>query len=473
MTARAASRSLKSGKSRPRQTLIILGASGDLTGRLLLPGLGGLLAGPRGVDLTLIGVGIENWTQAQWQRRVKISFGAEACRTERVKALLAATRYVQADVTAAEDLRELLDSASGQVSIFFALPPAVTVKACTALTAIDLPRHVRLVLEKPFGTDAHSADELNELLTRLVPEHNVHRVDHFLGKSTVLNLLGFRFANRLFEPVLTSEHVERIDIVFDENLALEGRAGYYDKAGALIDMIQSHLLQVMAVLTMGPPATLDATDVRDRKAEILRATRIWHDDPVASSRRARYTAGTIGSRKVPGYTAEDGVDPALSTETLAEVALEVRTWRWAGVPIVLRSGKALGDLRKEAIITFKQAPLVPHGFHGTAAPERLRIGFTPEAMSLQINVNGPGDPTEIDPVELTVDFGPGALSAYGEVLAGVFDGDPSLSVRGDTAVDCWRIVQPVLDAWKADKVPLDGYRAGGTGPTKWKRALGS
>ncbi|MEJ7651061.1 MAG: glucose-6-phosphate dehydrogenase [Nakamurella sp.] len=473
MTARAAGRPRTTGKSRPRQTLIILGASGDLTARLLLPGLGGLLAGPRGVDLTLIGVGMDNWTQAQWLRRVKESFGADACRSERVKALLADTRYVEADVTAAEDLRQLLDSASGQVSIFFALPPAVTVKACTALTAIDLPRHVRLVLEKPFGTDAHAAKELNELLARLVPEQNVHRVDHFLGKSTVLNMLGFRFANRLFEPVLTSEHVERIDIVFDENLALEGRAGYYDRAGALVDMIQSHLLQVMAVLTMSPPPTLQAGDLRDRKAEILRATRVWNDDPIGSSRRGRYAAGAIGSRKIPGYTTEKGVDESRNTETLAEIALEICTWRWAGVPIVLRSGKALGDLRKEAIITFKPAPLVPKGFRGTASPEQLRIGFTPESMSLQINVNGPGNPLEIDPAEMTVDFGPGSLAPYGEVLAGVFDGDPSLSVRGDTAVDCWRIVQPVLDAWKADRVPLDSYRAGGAGPTKWKRALGS
>jgi glucose-6-phosphate 1-dehydrogenase len=288
----------------------------------------------------------------------------------------------------------------------------------------------------------------------------------------VLNLLGFRFANRLFEPVMSNLHVDRIDIVFDENLGLENRARYYDGAGALVDMIQSHLLQVMTLLTMDPPPTLSADDLRDRKAEILRATRVWNDDPKSASRRARYTAGTIGRRKLTAYSTSPGVDAGRNTETLTEVTFEVNNWRWAGVPITLRSGKALGERRKEAVVTFKPAPRLPSGFRGAAEPERLVIGLGPDELSLRINVNGPGDPLELDPVDLSVDFGPGELPPYGEVLAGVLDNDPGLAVRGDSAVDCWRVVAPVLKAWRADAVPLDTYPAGSKGPRNWKQSLG-
>ncbi|MDQ2846930.1 MAG: glucose-6-phosphate dehydrogenase [Actinomycetota bacterium] len=451
-----------------RQTLLILGASGDLTGRLLLPGVGGLLASHRGEDMFLLGAGMESWTQARWKARVRDSFATENAKGARITAVLADTEYVQADVTDPDALKALLDKVIGPVAIYFALPPAIAERACAALTKIELPADTRLVLEKPFGVDAPSARRLNTVLSRLVPEEHIFRVDHFLGKSTVLNLLGVRFANRLFEPVLNSEHVQRVEIVFDEDLGLEGRAGYYDNAGALVDMIQSHLLQVLAVMTMDAPPTLDAADIRDRKAEILRATRLWGDDPLTAGRRARYTAGTVGRRKLNSYASSPGVDPQRKTETLAEIALEVNTWRWAGVPFVLRSGKALGTQRKELCVTFKLAPRIPDGFTGKAQPEELRIGLDPAFMRLSLNVNGPGDPLQIDPVEVEVDFGPGELSPYGEVLLNVLDDDPALSVRGDSAVDCWRIVQPVLNAWRANEVPLDSYPAGSSGPRKWK-----
>lgn len=468
----APSATKRSTKPRARQTLIILGASGDLTGRLLLPGIGSLLASPRGSSLKLIGAGRDPWSQAQWRKRVKESFGTVGASGPLVQQAQADTEYHECDVTHPDDLGGLLARAEGQVSIFFALPPAVTVLACHALSAIGLPRRSRLVLEKPFGVDADSADELNDLLIRLVPERNIFRVDHFLGKSTVLNLLGLRFANRMIEPVLNRDQVAKIEIIFDEDLGLESRAGYYDTAGALRDMIQSHLLQVLSLLVMEPPPTLKADDLRDRKADILRATRIWGDDPVASSRRARYTAGTIGRRKLRSYASEAGVDGTRKTETLAEILVEVNTWRWAGVPILLRSGKALGAKRKEAVITFQRPPKLPQGFTGSDVPQQLRIGFGPDCMMLTMNINGPGDPFELGAIDLTADFGPGALSPYGEVLAGVLEGEPSLSVRGDSAVDSWKIVQPVLDAWAADRVPLDTYRAGSDGPRAWRKPLG-
>ncbi len=232
-------------------------------------------------------------------------------------------------------------------------------------------------------------------------------------------------------------------------------------------MIQSHLLQVLAVIAMEPPSTLDATDLRDAKAVALRATRVWEGDPGASSRRARYTAGTIDGVKLPSYEKEEGVDPARQTETLAEVTFQVDTWRWAGVPFTLRSGKALGERRREIVVTFKPARHVPKGLKGVKHPTKLRVMLAPDAMTLELNINGPGDPFEIERVSMSAEFGPGQLLAYGEVLEGILDGDPSLSVRGDTAVECWRIVAPVLSAWKKDDVKLDGYRAGSRGPSAW------
>ncbi len=448
--------------------LLLLGASGDLAGRLLLPALGQLMdAEPARRDVVLVGAGSEAWDAATWQDRVRTSFEAGKVSAETIDAVLATTHYRQADVTSVADLQQLVDAGPPPPALYFALPPAVTVRACTALKDVAIPTGTTLVLEKPFGTNQESAASLNQLLVQLVPEEQVHRIDHFLGRSTVLNLLGVRFANRLFEPMWSREHIERVDITFDEQLTLENRARYYDQAGALTDMIQSHLLQILALVAMDPPARVDATDLRDAKAQVLRACRLWNDDPVTAGRRARYTAGTIEGRDVPDYTAEPGVDPVRNTETLAELTVEIDNWRWAGVPFRLRSGKALAQLRKEVLITFKPLPHLPAGLHGDPVPDQLRLTMSPDRMALEMNINGPDDPMELDRVALSADLNPGRLPAYGEVLSGVLDGDPLLSVRGDTAEQCWRIVDPVLQVWRQQGAPMDSYAAGSDGPTGW------
>ena len=451
------------------QTLLILGATGDLTARLLLPGLGGLVASGFGEQLLLVGSGTEEWDDERWRARVTASFADAGAGGAAVDAFAERARYLRADVTKEPDLRALLDACEGSPTIYFALPPAVTEAACHALTGLGVPDDTRLVMEKPFGTDAAGAAALNDLLAKLVPEEQVFRVDHFLGMSTVLNILGVRFANRIVEPVLSAEHVDSVDVVFDETLGLEGRAGYYDSAGAMVDMIQSHLLQVMSLVAMEPPSTLDAADLRDARAQVLRATRVWDDDPVASSRRARYTAGEVDGRTLPSYVDEEGVDASHNTETLAEVVLAVDTWRWAGVPFRLRSGKAIGSPRHEAALNFKAPQHVPAGLTGCDQPNRLRIGVNPGGgkLRLDFNISGPGDPFEIDPVTLDADFGPGELPEYGEVLKGALEGDPTLFVRGDMAVDCWRIIEPVQQAWQRDEVPLEEYSAGSPGPDGW------
>ncbi|PZE78447.1 MULTISPECIES: glucose-6-phosphate dehydrogenase [unclassified Curtobacterium] len=452
-------------------TLLILGASGDLTKRLLLPGLATLLDVKQDWDIELIGAGVDELSDEDWKQRVRESFSSAECSGDRFEQIIAASHYRKTDVTSADDLGELLAQCSHAPAIYFALPPAITEQACEQLKGMDLPDGVRLAMEKPFGTDAASAEKLNELLHSFIPEERIHRVDHFLGRSTVLNLLGLRFSNRIIEPLLSSTHVESVDIIYDETLGLENRARYYDHAGALTDMIQSHLLQVLAVVAMEAPATLDADDLRTQKQLVFRAVKPWGDDPATAGKRARYTAGTVGDRQLPSYVDEDGVDPANQTETLAQMTVEVANWRWAGVPFTLRSGKALGEPRREIVINFRPSPHVPDGVGGEHEQDRLRIWIAPDEMSLELNVNGPGDPYVVDRAKLETKFNPGRLTAYGEVLAGVLEGDATLSVRGDSAVQCWRIVQPVIDAWRNGESPIDEYPAGSHGPSNWDNLL--
>ncbi|WLQ06438.1 glucose-6-phosphate dehydrogenase [Arthrobacter oryzae] len=453
------------------KTLLILGASGDLTGRLLLPGLARLAAKGRADGLTLVGAGSDPWSQEQWLERVETSFAdsnsqADTAGRRELKRIAETTRYHQLDVTAGGGLASLLAGLEAPVAVYFALPPHVSQKACEVLAPEEVPAGTRLVMEKPFGSSEESARHLNETLAALVPEDHIHRVDHFLGKATVLNILGLRFANTFLEPIWNRGHIEKVEVIFDEDLALEGRARYYDSAGALRDMIQSHLLQIMALMAIEPPASVDERDLRDAVATLLRASSIKAPYR-ASTRRARYTAGSIDGRKVPDYAKEAGVDAARNTETLAEVQVDIDNWRWQGVPFILRSGKALGAKRKEAVVTFKPVPHLPKGFTGVDSPNQLRIGFGPDTLQFDVDVNGPGNVLSLDRATLNAELSASDLLPYGEVLEGVLTGDPLLSVRADTAEDCWRIIEPVIKAWGRGSVPLEEYAAGSSGPDGW------
>ncbi|MCJ8503739.1 glucose-6-phosphate dehydrogenase [Kocuria flava] len=449
-------------------TLVVLGATGDLTSRLLLPGLGRLLTEQPRRRIRLIGADLAPLEAEQWTGTVRASFASVEAAGPAVDHVLDHTDYLVTDASSARDLGRVLAAATGIPALYFALPPAVTAEAVGALHQVGLPAGTVLALEKPFGTDRDSAAALNRRLTSLVDEDQVFRVDHFLGKSTVLNILGLRFTNYLFEPLLNRDHVAKVEIVYDEQLGLENRAGYYDRAGAMVDMIQSHLLQVMALITMDAPPSVHAADLRTAKAEALRAVRPFAGDPVSASRRARYTAGTIGDRRLPSYIDENGVDPERGTETLAEVTLESTTWRWSGVPFVLRSGKALGAARREIAITFRQVPQLPAGLDGQLEPTVLRICLGPDAMVLELNVNGPGDPFFLDRGRLTAQFGAGRLNPYGEVLHGILERDPSLSIRAEGAEHAWEVVDRFREAWRSGTVPLEEYPAGSSGPHTWR-----
>lgn len=445
-------------------TLMIFGASGDLTSRLLLPALGQLLTTEPKRTVRLIGAGMDDWADEKWREVVQSAFASADAEDamSRVEA-----EYHRADITAAADLKALLSGVKAPLALYFAVPPAVASDACDAMASIELPKGVVLALEKPFGVDENSARALNERLALLVPESQVFRIDHFLGRSTTLNLLGVRFANRVLEPLWSATDIESVAITYDESLGLEGRAGYYDHAGAFVDMIQSHLLQVLAVFAMEEPTTLDEVDFRAATTAVLRATSVWDDDPVRNSHRARYTGGSVDGRTFPSYVDEPGVDPARNTETLGAATFEVHNARWAGVPFTLRSGKAIGEPSREIVVRFRPVRHVPGGLRGDAAGAVLRFSLGTAEISLELNVNGEADPFELERTTMSAVLGPGALRAYAEVLSCILDADPVLAVRGDAAEQCWRIVQPVLDAWKDDTVPLEEYAVGSGGPDGW------
>jgi len=451
-----------------KRTLIIFGATGDLASRLLLPGLGTFLQSGRAVPVQLIGTGRSARSEEQWKDIVTKSFASQDVKGSEVDETLASTQFIQGDPTDPEHLKALFAAAEFEPVLYFALPPQIASDICEALQQVELPEGTTLAFEKPFGTDVASAEALNETVLKLVPEERVHRTDHFLGRTTVLNIIGLRFANRLFEPIWNADNIEKVDVFYDETLGLENRAQYYDEAGALVDMIQSHLLQILGLVTMDAPSAIDAVEFRSSLARVLRSTRLKGDDATVASRRAVYTAGTIDGKDLPSYQEENGVDPSRQTETLAEISVEVDTARWKGVPFTLRSGKALGASRKEVLITFKPVTRLPSGLTGRPKTDTLRIVLNPDEIELTVSANGGGNPFEMGQVTLSSSFADGELTPYGEVLNGIFHDDPLLSIRGDVAERCWEIVEPVVAAWKANEVPLEEYRAGSRGPADWE-----
>lgn len=441
--------------------LVVLGATGDLTKRLLLPGLAQALQGAPDQRLTLIGAAEQ--AAPRWEEVVRAAFAAAQADGPAVVHCLETTRYEQLDATSASDLARLLTMLSGQTCLYFALPPAVTERACVALTEIDLPSDLLVALEKPVGTDLPSARRVNRLLARLAPEEHIFRVDHFLGMPGVLNLVGLRFGNRLFEPVWNREHIERIEIVFDEALGVEGRADFYDTTGAARDMIQSHLLQVMAVLMMDPPSRLDDTELRTNAGNVLRATHIWDDDSRSSVVRGRYTSGCVGDISLPSYVDEPGVRSERDTETFAQFVVEVDSWRWNGVPVVLRSGKAIGGPRQEIRVVFKQQPHVYGPFCERVERNVLRVGFEQEEVTLEVNVGNPSRVTALQRVQLRAAAEQTHVSAYGNVVRWLLEGNPAFMVRADGAEQGWRIVDTALAEEGCS--PLLEYPAGSTGPS--------
>jgi glucose-6-phosphate 1-dehydrogenase len=438
--------------------LVLFGASGDLAGRFLLPALATLRAQGHLPDgFSVVGSARERWDDQAFRRHAaeRLAEHAGDVPPEHRDALTRSLRYRPADLADPEDVATVISLAGGgPVAAYLALPPALFGATVTALCDARLPTGSRIALEKPFGESLPDAVELNGILARAAGEAGeraVFRVDHVLGMATVQNLLALRRHDPVLAAVWDAEHIEQIEVRWEEDLALEGRAGYYDGVGALKDVMQNHMLQVLCLLAMEPPAGPSERELRDAKSAALRAARPPGPDQAAlRTRRARYGAGNIGDRAVPAYVDEEGVDPDRGTETFAEVVLELDTPRWEGTRFVLRAGKALGDRRKEAIVRFRVT-------EREGGPDELHIGLDgPVDVTLRL--------TGMAPMMLSGPPPTSDLPPYGHVLLDLLDGGSTLSVRGDGAEEAWRVVEPVLVAWRQGHVPLEEYAAGSDGP---------
>ena len=396
--------------------------------------------------------------------------------TLRQRPLAEATRYVSSEFSDDEGEDSVVGclnkldreyGTAGNRVHYLAVPPAAFL---TIVEKLGERRSAqgwrRLIVEKPFGHDRASAQELNETVLRHFAEEEVFRIDHYLGKETVQNMLAFRFANGMFEPIWNRNYIDYVQITAAEDLGIGTRAGYYDKSGALRDLVQNHMLQLLALLCMEPPVTFSADEVRDEKAKVLHAI-----EPPKATVRAQYTAGMAEGKEVPGYREEEGVPDDSRTETYAALRVEVDNWRWAGVPIYLRTGKRLARKVTEIAVTLKPVPHLAFQAEGSIGvlPNQLVMAVQPnEGVSLSLGAKIPGTRMRIRPVNMEFLYGTAFLSqspeAYERLLMDAMRGDATLFTRDDEVAAQWRIIDPILERWISEDGALPTYPAGSGGP---------
>ena len=437
--------------------LVIFGATGDLARKKLHPALYRLAAQGR-LQVPVIGVARSSWSDEQLREYARESVVTKLGRVpeEALEAYAKHLSYVSGDYgdpATYERIRESLGPARHPL-FYLAIPPSMFDRVIGGLMAAGLHEGARVVVEKPFGRDLASARMLNADLHRAFPESAIYRIDHYLGKETVQNLLAFRFANALLEPVWNRRYVAGVQVTMAESFGVEGRGAFYEEVGALRDVVQNHLLQVVALLAMEPPVGTDADAQRDEKVKVFRATSIVDPESVI---RGQYQ----------GYRDEAGVAPDSDVETYVALQLGIESWRWAGVPFFVRAGKRLDETALEAVIEFKGPPRLLFAEAGTPRPHpnhlRLRLGGGGEGIELSLQAKVPGETMETHAVPLSFSYGK-ALSeqaeAYERLLADAIEGRQALFARQDGVEECWRIIEPALRPIR----PVRTYPSGSWGP---------
>ncbi|KQO13001.1 glucose-6-phosphate dehydrogenase [Sphingomonas sp. Leaf242] len=474
----------KSVKPAPPTTLVIFGAFGDLTRRLLMPALINMTRlGLVGNDFHVLGVGIDEGND-QSLREALGTFDAKGGEGAGGKGdawarLKDRVGYLQGDFTHDDVYEQLKGRVKGNVAFYFAVPAKffgdiVDKLADHGLMAEAPHAFRRIAIEKPFGHDLASAQALNARILSKVGEAQIYRIDHFLGKETVQNIMTARFANMMIERVWNSDCIAHVQITAAETVDVGTRGKFYDATGALRDMVPNHLFQLLAMVAMEPPASFDAEAIRNEKGKVLKAVRVY--SPGKAKRngvRGQYTAGKVKGVDVPAYTASPDVAPDSKTETYVALKLMVDTWRWAGVPFYLRTGKAMTCRDTEIAITFKPVPFA--SFPGAAAdmlpPNRLIIQIQPdEGLSMDINIKRPGLEVATAPIALDFryadEFDIGHLTGYESLIYDLFVGDQTLFQRADAIEAGWAAVQPFLDLWAHDASMPKPYEAGTLGPAE-------
>src|SRR2546429_5888929 len=472
--------------------MVIFGATGDLTHRKLLPALYNLaLEHPLPAGFSVVGFARRPYTDEDFRQQALESINSysrqKPVNPQVWENFAAGIRYLQSafhDPAGYERLNNLLNEldqergTSGNRIFYLSTPPSQYPEIIQHLGAAGLNRNrkgwTRIIIEKPFGHDLESAIELNRQVGKVFREEQIYRIDHYLGKETVQNILVHRLANGIFEPVWNRRYVDNIQITVAESLGIEGRGAYYEEAGALRDMVQNHMLQLLTLVAMEPPIAFDANSVRDEKVKVLHALQpLMGREVLNNTIRAQYGPGWVGGHQVPGYLEEPGVSPESTTETYVALKLFVDNWRWAGVPFYLRTGKHLPKRVTEIAIQFKSAPLMlfqRSEAQGQVEPNALILRIQPdEGISLKFGAKVPGTDMQIRSVNMDFFYGSSFVreqpEAYERLLLDTMHGDSTLFTRRDEVEAAWAFVQGILDEWKEEpRDTLYTYESGTWGP---------
>ena len=486
--------------STPPTIVVIFGASGDLTARKLAPAIFNLsMDSLLPSHCYLIGYGRKEISDIEFWNYIKESTEKHSRRKiseQTWKSLEENVSFQAGSYDKLEDFHLLsaqidsieknLDQAI-QCLFYISTPPTVFKPILENLGKSGLAKRHRnkqveskVIIEKPFGRDLVSANDLNAIINRRFAETQVFRIDHYLGKETVQSLLVQRFANSIFEPIWNRNYVSSVQITVSENLGVESRGGYYDRSGALRDMIQNHVMQLLALTAMEPPSSLDPESIRNEKVKALQALKpLVVSGDNAEIVRGVYSQGLVDGEKAIGYLQEEGIPQDSITETYASLCLQMENWRWKGVPFYLRSGKRLAMKASEIVVQFKRPPEILFGKDSKYAlsPNLLVIRIQPnEGITLYLNSKTPGLETRLQPIELAfgyeTTFGSNTPEAYERLILDALNGDGTLFIRGDEAETSWGLLSPVLDYWKGQKSKgLESYAAGTWGPISANKLL--